>query len=83
MKLAAMNLRIHRRTGGSVLLAAMLTVTVVGLALGSYLWLVAHQNLSTMRSLAWNSAIPVVEAGVEEALTQLYHNDIDHLSANG
>lgn len=77
-----MTLRNHRADRGSVLLAALLTVTVVGLALGSYLWLVSHQNLATMRSLAWNSAIPVVEAGVEEALTQLFYNDIDHLSAN-
>ena len=67
---------------GSALMVALLTTVVIGMALASYLWLVFHQNLSTMRSLAWNAAIPVVEAGVEEALTQLHHNDIAHLSAN-
>jgi len=67
---------------GSALLMALLTVVLIGLALGSYLWLVSHQSFSTMRSLAWDAAIPVVEAGLEEALTQLHYNDIEHLSAN-
>ena len=71
-----------RGRNGSALLVALLMAVFVGLALGSYLWLVSHQSLSTMRSLAWNGAIPVVEAGVEEALTQLHFSDIDHLSAN-
>ncbi len=77
-------MRIQTRPGcrGSTLLIALLTAAFIGLALASHLWLVSHQNLSVMRSLAWNSAIPVVEAGVEEALTQLHYNNVDNLSAN-
>ena len=78
-----MRIRISCARHGSVLLTALLTTVIIGLALGSYLWVVSNQNQSVMRSLAWNSAIPVVEAGLEEALTQLYYTDIDHLSANG
>ena len=72
----------RRGSQGSTLLVALLTAVFIGLALASYLWLVSHQNLSVMRSLAWNSAMPVVEAGLEEALTQLHYNNVDHLAAN-
>jgi len=50
----------------------LLTTLVIGVTLASYLTLVSSQNASTMRSLAWNSALPVVEAGIEEALSQLH-----------
>ena len=50
----------------------LLTALVIGVTLASYLTLVSSQNASTMRSLAWNSALPVVEAGIEEALSQLH-----------
>ena len=63
-------------------MVTLLTGAIIGISLASYLLLVSNQNISTYRSQVWNSAIPVVEAGVEEALTQLEHNDINHLSAN-
>ena len=34
---------------------------------------------ATMRALAWNSAMPVLEAGIEEALTHL-HDDKGNLA---
>src|SRR5580765_525557 len=64
---------------GSVLLLTLLTAWVIGIALVSYLTLVANQNRSTYHSLTWNYCIPVMEAGVEEALTHVYHNDISQL----
>jgi hypothetical protein len=45
--------------------------------------LVSTQNLSVMRSLAWNAALPMLEAGFEEGLTQVHYNGITNLSANG
>jgi hypothetical protein len=80
-----MRITIHaaRRQQGNVLLVTLLTCALVGFGLASYLVLVSSQNHSVMRSLAWNSAIPLVEAGAEEALTQLYYNGITNLSANG
>jgi hypothetical protein len=62
------------RAQGNILLVALLTCFILGMGLASYLTLVSSQNYSVMRSLAWNSAIPIVEAGAEEALTQLYHH---------
>ena len=50
-------------TRGSALLVMLVTVTLIGITLASYLELVRSQNLSTMRSQQWNSAIPILEAG--------------------
>src|SRR6266699_5978181 len=67
---------------GSVLLLTLLTAWVIGIALVSYLSLVANQNRTTYHSLSWNCCVPVMEAGVEEALTQIYYNDITRLGNN-
>src|SRR2546426_1020684 len=69
-------------SAGSILLMTLLTAWVIGIALVSYLTLVANQNRSTYLSLSWNSCIPVMEAGVEEALTHIYHNDTTQLGNN-
>jgi hypothetical protein len=75
---------LHRRTNaGNALLITLLTCLLIGVGLASYLVLVSSQNYSVMRSLAWNSTIPILEAGAEEALTQLHYNGITNLSANG
>src|SRR5262245_52624500 len=66
-----MKINSPNRVQGSALLLALLTAFVICIALTTYLYLVSNQNRSVMRSMAWNSSIPVVEAGVEEALTQL------------
>jgi len=60
----------------------LLTALIIGFALASYLSLVSSQNISTMRSLAWNSAVPILEAGVEDALTHLKYHGITNLSAD-
>jgi hypothetical protein len=62
------------RQQGNILVVTLLTCFIIGMSLASYLTLVSSQNYSVMRSLAWNSAIPLVEAGAEEALTQLHHH---------
>ena len=59
---------------GSALLIILVTVAIIGLTMASYLNLVSSQNLSSMRSLQWNTSIPVAEAGIEEAMTHLYYN---------
>src|SRR6266852_1026300 len=67
---------------GSVLVTALVMSAVIALILGSYLTLLASRNRITMRSQAWNEAIPVLEAGIEEAFAHL-HNDTGTLTANG
>ena len=76
-----LNPQSHRQ--GSALLVILLTCVIIGFTLASYLVLVSSQNRSVMRSMAWNSAIPVLEAGVEEALTQLRYRDVQQLHSNG
>jgi hypothetical protein len=67
---------------GSVLLITLMTAWVIGIALVSYLTLVANQNRRTYHSLTWTTCIPVLEAGIEEALTQIKYTGIDNLGAN-
>jgi hypothetical protein len=56
---------------GSVLFVTLITTAILGLGLASYLRMVSTQNYSVARSQAWNRAIPVLEAGIEEALGQI------------
>jgi hypothetical protein len=70
------------KTQGSVLLITLLTAWVIGISLVSYLTLVANQHRSTFHSLTWNTCVPVMESGVEEALTQLHYSGITNLLSN-
>ncbi|MBI2948407.1 MAG: hypothetical protein HYY23_12250 [Verrucomicrobia bacterium] len=67
---------------GSTLLITLVTVGIIGLYMAAYLNLVSNQNLAITRSVHWNSAIPIAEAGIEEALTHLQFNPFDR-EANG
>src|ERR1043166_6032396 len=79
-----MKIRINEiRVKGSALIVALLTTTIIGICLASYLTMVSLQHRSAVRSLAWNSCIPVLEAGIEEALTQIHYCGISNLNANG
>ena len=56
---------------GTILFVTLVATAILGAAVASYLRLVATQNYSIARSQAWNRAIPVLEAGIEEALAQV------------
>ena len=77
-----MKIRPSRKESGSVLAACLCTVAIMGITLAAYLDLVSAQNLSIARSQAWNSAIPIIECGLEEALAHLYQNGTN-LTADG
>ena len=64
------------------MLIALATTSIMGLTLASFLTLTSSQNVNTSRAQSWNLAIPVAEAGIEEALTQLYYNGVTNLTAN-
>src|SRR5437763_7727882 len=71
-----MRIKINQtKNQGSVLLVTLCTAWVIGIALVSYLTLVANQNRTTYHSQSWSGCIPVLEAGIEEALTQLNVNN--------
>lgn len=54
---------------------------ITGIVLGSFLSLISSRNKIAMRSTGWNAAIPVLEAGVEEAMAHL--NSGNPITANG
>jgi hypothetical protein len=77
-----MNIQTKSQTQGSVLLVALLTATVIGISLSSYLTLTSNQHLAVFRSSSWSECIPVAEAGIEEAMTQINSTAITKLWAN-
>ena len=58
-------------TQGSSLIVTLLVTLLLGVTLASYLMLVRSAHVATARSQAWNQALVMAEAGVEEALAQL------------
>ncbi|MBC8003477.1 MAG: hypothetical protein H7X97_12895 [Opitutaceae bacterium] len=71
------------REEGSYLVATVLFTAIMTFSLAGYLSLASSQNRSTYRSLAWNSIVPVMEAGVEEALAHLNKNGVTNIAADG
>lgn len=69
---------------GSVLVISLVVCVILLISLTSYLTLVSDENRAVGRTQAWNSAMPMAEAGVEEALTQLqYAGSTINLATNG
>lgn len=67
-----LNPNVRRR--GFTYLTTVVTLIVVGIMLSAYLKMVAVQNQMTVRSQTWNRSIPVLEAGVDEAIAHLNKN---------
>ena len=63
------------------MLTLIMTMTI-GTVVASYLGLLGSRYKVTKRSQCWNTAVPVLEAGIEEALTHL-QDDANNPSANG
>src|SRR2546426_2773090 len=61
----------------------LVVVIIWAMTLMSYLTLVNSQNRAVARSQGWNSAVPVMEAGVEEALAHLNGNAEIGLNVDG
>src|SRR4030095_5376023 len=74
----------HQSRGldGNVLLTSLVISGTLGFVLAGYLTLVGGQHKMTTRSQSWNAAIPVAEAGVEEALSQLNANGTNLVANN-
>ncbi len=63
--------RTFTRQQGNTLLMTITITALIGFLLATYLTLVSSQNGANARSQTWNSAMPIVEAGIEEALAHL------------
>jgi len=59
---------------GSALLVTVFITGVLALLVGTYLAMTVSSNNSVKHSSGWNAALPLAEAGVEEALTHLALN---------
>src|ERR1043165_1012493 len=68
-----MKIRTTKEAGG-MLVTALILSAIMGTALASYLGVVRAQHRSVARSLAWNTALPVAEAGIEEAMAHINLN---------
>jgi len=51
-----------------MLMVTMITCLIIGTVLASFLVLISRRYNMTIRSAAWNAAMPVLEAGIEEGL---------------
>lgn len=72
-----------RKSLGSALAMTIIIAGVIGFTLASYLTLVSAQNRSIIRSQCWNATMPLIEAGIEEALAHLNKNGLTNLFSDG
>jgi hypothetical protein len=56
---------------GKILVVTLFVTGIIGIVLVSALTLIKSQNQAVARSQAWNQCIPIIEAGIEEALAHL------------
>jgi hypothetical protein len=64
----------------STLLVVVMFVGILTLALGSYLAMTSNESQSVLRSRCWNAAMPLAEAGIEEAMSQIQINAENYLA---
>lgn len=64
-------LRRQARPAGSVLVITLVLTGILGLTLAGYLHRVRTQNLLVAQSQAWNTALALAEAGIEEGMAQI------------
>jgi hypothetical protein len=65
-----MNIRIVKQKSnhGSALVMTLCVCGVLGILMGSYLYMVQGQRQAVARSQSWNQAMVVAEAGIDEAM---------------
>src|SRR4030095_8745195 len=68
---------------GKILMVTIFVAGVIGIVLVSALTLIKSQNQAVARSQAWNHCMPVIEAGIEEALAHLNNPRETSLAVNG
>jgi len=80
-----MKIRAHSRANraGSILMVTVWLSFIIGIALVACLSLVNSQSQSVARSQVWNTCIPVVEAGIEEAMAHLNNRLETSYGVNG
>lgn len=72
----------HHSSNGSAFLITVCAGAIIGLLLVCCLSLVNSQNQSVVRSQTWNVCIPLVEAGIEEAMAHLNNQNETSYAVN-
>jgi hypothetical protein len=76
-------MKIHRRReAGTTLLVVMMICGIIIAALGTYLNLASQEHKTLRRSFCWNAAMPMAEAGIEEALSHM-NQDKTNFASDG
>src|SRR5437870_4064482 len=70
------------REAGNTLLVVLMIAGLLTAAMGTYLNLTMQEHQTVKRSMSWNAALPMAEAGIEEALSHLNKNT-NNWSADG
>jgi hypothetical protein len=65
---------LYPRRSGSALLVTLLIAGLLAVAVGTYLAMTSQGSTNVKRSIGWNAALPLAEAGVEEALSHVMKN---------
>ena len=65
------HLQHSHRERGTVLFVTVCICAILGILIGSYLYLIRAQRFSVARAQAWDAALAIAEAGVEEAMAHL------------
>ena len=74
---------IRQTSQGSVLVTTLVVTGAIAVALASYLALMQNRAKLAGRSQSWNLAVPVAEAGVEEAMAHLVSIQGGSVATNG
>jgi hypothetical protein len=72
--------RIISRQAATALIVTLATAGILAAVLGTYLSITSQENLKVKRSIGWNAALPMAEAGIEEGcshvcITNIYMTD--------
>lgn len=77
-------MKIHlNKNAAFALFATLVTTGIICVFIGGYLSMVRSESQFTARSQTWNMAIPIAEAGIEEAFAQLKFNHTNQIANNG
>jgi hypothetical protein len=78
-----MRIQTNNKPLGGALVVTLFIILVISFVLASYLALMLNESTAVARSQSWNACVPVMEAGVEEAMAQIHYcQNSTNLSSN-
>jgi len=75
--------RSQKHYAGNLLMVALIVMGVIGVLVIGCLSVARTQNVAVTRSQSWNACIPIIEAGVEEALAHLNNHSDTNITSDG